>query len=280
MINKAGSRIFGGDNGNRRSRAIAFRVRSGAARRALEPVRVDHPRDDQHGHEGEPIERHQECARHVLRHPHLRSSPGLGRGGAADPCDGARADDPADHRAVRRHQGRRRLHQQQPVLRRHASRRPDAVRSRVLGGRAAVLDARPLAPRRHGRAGTHDLSALRGDHLSGRPAFPLHPHPGEGRGQSRHHPHGPPEDPRLQHLVWRLSRPGRRLPHRRAAAQGADRQVRRRDHQGLHRGLDGVWRAARHRCHPPAAGRHLFLSGLATIPCRRSPTRAFPSRRW
>ncbi len=52
-----------------------------------------------------------------------------------------------------------------PVLRRHASCRPDLVRAGVLRRRAAVLDPGALASRRYRRAGADHLSALCRDHL-------------------------------------------------------------------------------------------------------------------
>ena len=83
----------------------------------------------------------------------------------------------------------------------------------------------------------------------------------EGRGARRD-----AQDPRAPHLVRRLPRPGRRLPHRRAAPAGARGEIRDRDRPRLRRSLDGLRRAAaairdrpagtwRHSCaHDPIPG--------------------------
>ena len=226
---------------------------------ALAPAGSDHPRDEQHGDARVALGGHHQRPRHVLRHPHLRPPADLRRGGDADPRQRAGAHDPADHRALRRREGGRCLLQQQPLSRGDAPRGHDSLRAGLRRRRAALLGALALAPRRCRRAGAHHLPALCRDALSGGRALPLRADPGGARGQGRHRAHRPAEDPRAARLVRRLPRPGRRLPDRRAQAEGAGRALRHRDRARLRRGLDGLRRAPGGGGDPRTPRRHLAL---------------------
>ena len=70
--------------------------------------------DEQRRAARQQVGRHQDRARHVLRHPHLRPPAGLHRGVHPGARGGHRPHHPAAHRALRRHRGGRRLPQQLP----------------------------------------------------------------------------------------------------------------------------------------------------------------------
>jgi hypothetical protein len=82
--------------------------------------------------------------------------------------------------------------------------------------------------------------------------------------RSHHADMGAPEPTTYLPYASTIYQEGLHFPCIRIQEEGKDKadQVWRCDHQGLHRGVDGLWRAASDRGHPQAACRHLLLPGL------------------
>ena len=268
---RAGRRGRDGRCGRRRLRVSSLRPRH--ARGDRQPARLDRPRNGEHAPAHRPLGGAEHGPRLLVRADHRRQPPARLGGGPAGARDRHGVPRGGDDRPARDSGRGRRVPAQRPVPRQHPSGRPCDPRPGLLGGPACVHSRRQGAPGRLRERTADDLHAVRARRLRGRqPDLPGGARAAGLPRRRRRDPHVPPPDPGAGSVVRRLPRDDRRGPDRRGAPEGALREVRAGNADGVRRGVVRLLRAAHRARDLDDAGRARSSARACTTRSARLPT--------